>query len=241
MGKIFILGTLCLCCITGLWAQTSQILQERTKISVVGTGSTSTFPNAAHITIVIRFVKPTLRESLDETQRTERAVNAIIRQYVTDTLDILTSLIATDKSFKWSEAQKKDIFIGFESYQKVIFTLRDLGQMQKLTEELLKTKINEIERVSYFHTDAANFYKKAQDLAVVDARETTERLAKAANIKLGKIYFMQTNGSPNSALNTTLNSQSFQTYNKGMGGAGISSSGQLIYYTVNVTMYTDIE
>jgi uncharacterized protein len=241
MKKIIILGALCLSFFGGLVAQTSQILQDRTKISVVGTGSTSTFPNAAHITLVIRFVKPTLRESLDETQKTERAVNAIIQKYIADTFDIRTSLIATDKSFKWSESQKKDIFVGFESYQKVIFTLRDLGQMLKLTEELLKTRINEIERVSYFHTDAANFYKKAQDLAVVDARETTERLAKAANIKLGKIYYMQTSGSPNSALNTTLNSQSFQTYNKGRGGQGISSSGQLIYYNVNVTMYTEIE
>lgn len=238
---IIILGTLCLSFFSGLRAQTSQILQDRTKISVVGTGSTSTFPNAAHITLVIRFVKPTLRESLDDTQKTERAVRAIIQKYIVDTFDIRTSLIATDKSFKWSESQKKDIFVGFESYQKVIFTLRDLGQMQKLTEELLKTRINEIERVAYFHTDAANFYKRAQDLAVVDARETTERLAKAANIKLGKIYYMQTSGSPNSALNTTLNSQSFQTYNKGMGGQGITSSGQLIHYNVNVTMYTEIE
>lgn len=52
---------------------------------------------------------------------------------------------------------------------------------------------------------------------------------------------MQTNTSPTNAVNNMVNSYSFQTFNKGIGGQGVSSSGQLINYTVNVTMYTHIE
>jgi hypothetical protein len=214
---------------------------EIPRISVVGVGTVTAFPNAAQITISLKFVKPTLRDAVNENQKTASAVLAIIKRFVTDTTDIKVSLISTDRSLRYDYALKKDVFLGFESSQKIIFTLKNLTAMQDFTEEILKTKIYEIEKVAYFHTDAANFIKQAQEIAVSDAVETTQRLAKAGNIKLGKIIYIQTNTSPTNAINNTVNSYNFQTYNKGMGGQGVSSSGQLIYFTVNVSMYTQIE
>lgn len=211
------------------------------KISVIGVGTLTAFPNAAQITINLKFTKPTLREAINENQKTAREVLAIMKDYVTDTNDIKTSLISTDKSMRYDKVLKKDVLIGFESSQKILFTLKNLTQMQEFTEEILKTKIYEIERVSYFHTDAPTFVKKAQELAVIDAVETTARLAKAGNIELGKILYVQTNHSPTNAYNNTVNSYNFQTFNKGMGGQGVSSSGQLIQYTVQVTMETAIQ
>lgn len=211
------------------------------KISVVGIGTVTTFPNAAQITLVVKFVKSTLREAVNENQKTSAEVLAVIKNYVADTTDIKISLIATDKVMRYDNALKKEVFVGFESSQNIIFTLKDLAEMQNFTESILKTKIYEIARVSYFHTDAANFVKQAQEIAVADAIETTQRLAKSANIKLGKVIYMQTNSSPSNTAANTVNSQSFQAFSKSMGGEGVSSSGQLINYTVNVTMYTRID
>ena len=53
-------------------------------------------------------------------------------------------MIATNKATKWDNKLNKEVFIGFESSQKIIFTLLDLNQMQNFTEELLKTKFNKI-------------------------------------------------------------------------------------------------
>lgn len=211
------------------------------KISVVGVGTVTAFPNAAQITIVVRFTKPTLREAVTENQKTSAEVLSIIRKYVTDTNEIKVSLITTDKAMRYDNATKKDVFVGFESSQNIIFTLKDLTAMQNFTEAILKTKIYEIAKVAYFHTDGAAFVKQAQEIAVADAMETTQRLARSGNIKLGGVIYMQTNSSPANAINNTVNSYSFQTFSKGMGGEGVSSSGQLINFTVNVTMYTKIE
>ena len=216
-------------------------VSEIAKINVVGVGTVTVFPNAAQVTILLKFLKPRLRDAINENQSTAAEVVKILKKYVEDTTEIKMSLISTDKSMKWDNALKREVFIGFESSQKIIFTLKDLTQMQNFTEEVLKTKIYEIEKVSYFHTDAANYLRKAQELAVADALETTDRLSKAGSIKLGKILYIQTNNSPSTAYNNTVNSASFQTFNKGMGGQGVTSSGQLITYTVNVTMYTAIE
>lgn len=210
-------------------------------INVVGVGTVTAFPNAAQITIALRFVKPTLREAISDNQKTAAEVLAIVKKYVTDTSETRVSLISTDKSMRYDNSLRREVFMGFESTQKIIFTLKNLTAMQDFTEEVLKTKIYEIEKVAYFHTDAANYIRQAQEIAVSDAMETTQRLAKAGSIKLGKIIYMQTNTSPTNAVNNTVNSYNFQTYNKGMGGQGVSSSGQLINYTVNVTMFTRIE
>lgn len=224
-------------------AQTNTELQvnDAHRIKVVGVGSTTTFPNAAQVTIALRFIKPTLREAINDNQKTAKEVLGILKKYVPDTNEIKVSLISTDKAMRWNASLKKEVFEGFESTQKIIFTLHDLMQMQSFTEDVLKTKIYEIEQVSYFHTDAANFFKKAQELAVTDAIETTERLCRAGNMHMGKIVWMETNNSPTNAIHNAVRSYNFKTFNKGMRGEGVSSSGQLINYEVQVTMFTKID
>jgi uncharacterized protein YggE len=218
--------------------QTSTV--EAPKISAAGVGMVSAFPNAAQITLALRFTKPTLREAVNENQQTAKQVLAVVKKYVVDTTTVKVSLIATDKSMKWNNALKKDVFVGFESSQKIIFTLTDLKAMQNFTEDILKTRIYEIETVSYFHTDGASFVKQAQELAVADAIETSKRIAKAANVKLGSIIYIETQSSPANAVNNRAESERFQTYNKSMGGEGVSSSGQLLNFVADVNVYTKI-
>ena len=213
---------------------------ESPKISAAGVGMVTAFPNAAQITLALKFTKPTLREAVNENQATARQVLAVVKRFVTDTTTVKVSLIATDKSMKWSNSLKKEVFVGYESSQKIIFTLTDLKSMQNFTEEILKTRIYEIEAVSYFHTDGASFVKQAQELAIADAIETSKRLAKAANVKLGSIIYIETQSSPANAVNNRADSEQFQTFNKSMGGEGVSSSGQLLSFNAEVNVYTQI-
>lgn len=223
---------------SNLFAQNEQ--NNKPKISAIGTGTVTAFPNACQITISLNHVKPTLREAINENQKTTTDVLKIIKRYVSDTLDIKTSLIATNKSNRWDQKLDRDVFAGFASSQKIIFILRDIKKMQDFTEELLVTKFNKIEKISYFNTEAIEFLKKAQELAVLDAIETTKRLAKISEIKTGSIIYMQSNKSPNDTTSNRVETHQFETYGKGMGGKGVSSSGELINYVVSVTMYTEI-
>ena len=211
------------------------------KISAVGVGMVTAFPNAAQITLSLRFTRPTLKEAVLENQKTAKEVLTVVRRYVTDSTSVKVSLIATDKTMKWSPTLKKEVFVGFESTRSIIFTLTDLTAMQTFTEEILKTRIYEIQGVSYFHTDAANFVKQAQELAVADAVETSKRLARAGGVKLGGILYMQTNSSPATGINNRATTERFQAYNKGMEiSEGVSSSGQLLNFVAQVTVYTEI-
>ena len=213
--------------------------QQKNTINVNGLGKVSAFPNAAILTLELDHIKPTLREAVTENQKTLLLVKNIIKNYVKDTTLIKTSLIATNKATKWDNKLNKEVFIGFESSQKIIFTLLDLNQMQNFTEELLKTKFNKIQTISYFNTNTEELMKQAQDLAVKDALEITQRLAKSANIKTNSIVNMSTNTSANEDRYSTERNE-FETYGKAMGGRGVSSSGQLIEYMVRVSMQTEI-
>jgi len=209
------------------------------KISSIGLGTVSAFPNAAEITILFRHVKPTLREAINDNQKTADEVLRIIKGFVKDSLDVKTSLIATNKSMVWDNKLKREVFVGFESTQKIIFTLKDLKKMQDFTEDLLKTKFNKIELISYFNTKAENFIKQAEELAILDAIETTKRLSAKSGVKNGRIIYIETSKSPNDKSNRA-ETYEFETYGKGMGGRGVSSSGDLIKYSVEVKVYTEI-
>jgi uncharacterized protein len=209
-------------------------------INVVGFGSVSVFPNAAQLIISLSHIKPTLREAVNENQSTTNLITNIIKKYVTDTLSIKTSFISTSKKMEWNEKANRSFFIGFESSQKIIFTLKNLSKMQEFTEDLLLTKFQKIEKISYFHTDATEFLKKAQSNAVIDAIETTARLAKAANLKIGKIMYLQTDKSPTDVNSKNENTYDFDGWGKAMGGRGVGSSGELINYSVSVNLHTEI-
>lgn len=213
--------------------------QQKNSINVNGLGKVTAFPNAALITLELEHVKPTLREAVNENQKTLILVKNIIENYVKDTIQIKTSLISTNKATRWDSKLGKEVFVGFESSQKIIFTLLDLNQMQNFTEELLKTKFNKIQTIAYFNTNSEELIKQAQDLAVKDAIEITKRLANSANIKTGSIVNMSTNNSANEERFSTERNE-FETYGKAMGGRGVSSSGQLIEYVVRVSMQTEI-
>ncbi|MEN9335706.1 MAG: hypothetical protein RLZZ500_693 [Bacteroidota bacterium] len=223
----------------GSIALQAQNIADKPKISVVGSGSVSVFPNAAAITLQLTHVKPTLREAVNENQQTMKLIRQIVLRYVKDTTEIKTSLITTDKATRWDSKMDKEIFIGFRSNQKIIFTILDLDKIQDLTEELLKTKFQRIERISYFNTNFQEHYKKAEELAVADALETTRRLANHSNVQLGKILTLSSNKSPNDS-NVRINTEEFETFGKGMGGRGVSSSGELIKYSVTVNLQTEI-
>lgn len=232
--------TLC-CLLVSAGPSLAQAGADQPKISVVGAGTVTTFPNAAQITVLVKFTRPTLREAVTENQRTARNVLTILKKYVADTTEIKTSLIATDKAMKWDRVQKKDVVTGFEASQRIIFTLSDLQRMQRFTEEVLKTRIYELERISYFHTEGAQFMKQAQEMAVRDAIESTGRLARAGNLKQGRILYLETGDSPSDGEDETVESYNFQAFSKAIGGRGVTSSGQLITYRATVTLHTAIE
>jgi uncharacterized protein YggE len=218
----------------------SQSESATSKINSVGVGTISAFPNAAEITLAMDHIKPTLRDAINENQKTTADVLRIVKKYIDDTLQIKTSLISTNKATKWDNKLGREVFIGFESSQKIVFTLKDLAKMQDFTEELLKTKFNKIERVAYFNTEAQEFIKKAQELAIIDAIESTKRIANISEVQLGKILYIYSNNSPNDNSKNRVESYEFESYGKSMGGRGVSSSGDLIKYSVSVTMHTEI-
>jgi uncharacterized protein len=228
---LLLLSTIC-------FSQPEQLMKP--KINTVGFGSVSAFPNAAQITIGFHHVKPTLRDAVDENQKTADEVLKIVQQFAEDSNDIKMSMIETGKATKWDSKRDIEVFIGFESSQKLVFVLKNLDKMKDFTEALLKTKFYKIERVSYFNTNAAEYIKQAQELAVIDAIETTKRLARASNVKTGNIIFLQNNKSPNDPSNTQRNYYEFNSFRKGMGGRGVASRGEIIVYDVSVTVQTEI-
>lgn len=211
------------------------------KIVATGIGTVTAFPNAAQITLYLQFLKPTLKEAITENKAATKGVLDVVKKYARDTTAIKVSLIATDKEMRYSAAQKKDVFVGFESSQRIIFTLNDLDAMQDFTEAVMKTKIYEIQQVSYFHTEGAAYIKQAQENAVADASETIKRLARASGVSPGNILLLSTGSSPEDGAQTRSNSYRIQTYSKQLEVSdGVTSSGELLTFTASVRMETEI-
>jgi uncharacterized protein YggE len=212
------------------------------KILVGGVGTVTAFPNAAQITIVSNLIKPTINEVINSNQEPISQVLAIIKIYISDTTEIKISPISTGEStLEYDNKIKKNVLVGYKPNQKIIITLKNLTMVQNLYEEVLKTEYYQIEEIVYYHTDAANLVKQALEIAVKDAVVTTQGLAKAGNIKLGKIIYMQSNTIPFNGTQERLNSNLTGILYGGIGIQSVRSTNQLITFKVYVTMYTQID
>ena len=79
MNRIYLILLIISC---NLFAQSEQ--NNKPKISAIGVGTVTAFPNACQITIAFNHVKPTLREAINENQKTTNEVLKIVKKYVVD-------------------------------------------------------------------------------------------------------------------------------------------------------------
>jgi uncharacterized protein YggE len=204
-------------------------------LSVTGNGRSYLSPDIAHIMIGVHTEGSDAAEAVDSNNANVQKIKDTLSDY-----DIKPEEIQTTNFSIWPNQQYdqtgKMTGIIYMVDNSLRVTLRDLDQIGELLNTVIDAGANRIEGIQFDVEDRSVALSEARELAVENAEEQAQELAKAAGLSLGSIQSISTSG-------TSIPYPMFEGIGGGGDGAaaGLSvpvSPGQLV---VTVDVFTTYE
>lgn len=155
-------------------------------LTVVGTGEVFAVPDMVTVNCTIYSEDLDPNEVFIKNKTIAKKVFALFPQYNIIEKDVNTT--AYEYGVKYDQNSK---FVAYYLNNSLSIELKNIDEIGSLIEDLVKNGTNKINNITFDVKDKAKLLDEARTLAVKDAFRKAEILAKAANVKLGKIESLQ--------------------------------------------------
>jgi len=222
---------------TPLQTSNQAVQPDKRQISVWGTGKVFLVPDVAYVYIGVNSQAAKVTDALAKNNTQAKAVTDTLKELGIDPKDIQTSSFNIYPQNQYD--QNGQIQSTTYSVDNTVYvTVRDLNQLGKLLDAVVRSGANSINGIQFDVLDKAKAETEARKLAIANARVQADQLAEAINAKLGEVIAVQVNPSASAMPN-------YSTV--GMGGGGAAqlnqvpiSAGQLLL-AVDVTVTYEIK
>jgi len=154
-------------------------------VRVAGTGEVKVVPDQAMIEVGVERQGNTASAAKQSADAAARAVLASLRANGVDEKDIQTNFLSLQPQVDHRKGNK---VTGFVAAQTMTVTIRDLSRVDAVVASLLQAGGNEIDSIQYEKSELKKYRDQARDLAVQEAQQKAEALAKAFGLQLGKVH-----------------------------------------------------
>lgn len=156
-------------------------------ISVSAEGKTIIEPNIARISFSVfsEGINPELLVQ-DNVKKMNSAVNFIKLKGV-DVKDIKTTQYDLRPRSEYNEEKRRSFISGYQMTQTVSVKIRDLTKPAEILGGLPGLGINQIDSIAFEVDEPEKYLAEARNQAFAKARQKAEEMARANNVKLGKI------------------------------------------------------
>lgn len=211
---------------------------ENRTIKVLGEGKIRVVPDQVEFSIKSSFTNSNLKRSVNQVNTVIGQVEEICSKYIKEPFQVRTSQVATNKDYIYRNG--KSIFNGYQASQIIEVTLSDISQFENLTEELLATKISEFQNFSFTHSKLDSISRVADLIALEDAKESANKLANQAGVKITRVMNIQNFEHAQSGHGSSLDGFA-EFYGKGMRSSGFKVSPELLEVKKFVTATYEIK
>ena len=194
-------------------------------ISVTGTGSVTFVPDLVKFSLTVRQTDPILANSVSKTKNEIVKILNICSKYGVKDEDIKSSWISTNQEFHWQTDKK--VFDGYASNQTTDIIFRDLDKLEEFTAQLMKLDIANMNRMEFDHSDRTGFESEANLVALDNAKEAAEKMAKRMGVKLGDVLYISDSGVDYSGYREFSNAPMMYAKASGDSGGVVASPGIL--------------
>jgi len=204
------------------------------ELAVVGEGKIEVTPDTAYVDAGITIDN---RQTVEEVQKTINTINNKIidslKKLGINKADIKTSNYSVYPNYSYENNQNK--IIGYNGNATIQIKVRDIQMASKVIETATSSGANQIQGVRFVIDKPEIYREQARDLAIKNAKDQAEKMAKSLGIKLGKIV---------NIIESTPNDGSAYKYSSlpmvgggGGGDSGISIEQGSQTLTSTVTLY----
>lgn len=156
--------------------------------SVTGQGEVKAMPDIAYVTLGVEARKPSLGEARGEVAAAVERLLALTRQLQIDPKRVDASQLQVQPEYRWNEKDRQRVLLGYYVSRQVHVELHDLEQLGTLLERAVSAGANQVGGAQLDSSKRKELEREALNVAVADARQDAEVLARAAGVKLGPVY-----------------------------------------------------
>jgi len=160
--------------------------QQNTGIWVTGEGKVSVVPDVAVLNLGVEAQAETVAEAQQQAAEAMEAVMAVLDEQDIAKKDIKTRYFSIYPVRRWQNDE--EILIGYRVNNMVTIKIREVDDTGVIIDAVVEaggdyTRINSI---SFTVDDPTDYYEDAREMAMEDAKDKAEQLAKLAKVDLGE-------------------------------------------------------
>lgn len=195
-------------------------------ISVVGSGQVYLVPDVAYIYIGVHSQSENVSTALKDNNEQAKQVSDALKALGVDGKDIQTTSFNIYPSQQYEPGTGAVTGTIYMVDNTVYVTVRDLDRLGELLDTVVRSGANSINGITFDVVDKESAQSEARELAMKNAREQAEELARVSDLSLGDIQTISTG--------YTSSPMAKEMYGIGGGGGMMASSytpvsaGQLV-------------
>ncbi|HFB54863.1 MAG TPA: SIMPL domain-containing protein [Hellea balneolensis] len=210
-------------------------MQQAGKLYVSATGHAAQAPDRASVSAGVVSQAPTAGEAMRANARQMSSAFAALKKAGIKERNIQTSQMSLQPQYDYQN-RKAPRITGYEVRNTITAKTYDLDNVGSMLDALVSSGVNNINGVTFSIKDPKAAKDKARTDAIVEARARAESMAKAAGIKLGKVFEIRENS--NSAPRPTMYAARMMA-DSAESTTPISAGEQTLSVTVSITYLID--
>lgn len=171
--------------------------QQNTGIWVSGLGEVTVTPDIATLEVGVEAQETTVAEAQDKASEAMDKVMAALTDSGVMGEDIQTRQFRIRQRTRWDDETGEEIVVGYRVTNKVMAKIRDIEKVGSIIDAVVKAggDLIRIDDLDFSVDDPSAYYDEAREIAMADARDKAEKLADAAEVKLGApTYISESSG-----------------------------------------------
>jgi len=155
-------------------------------ISIVGEGKVTAVPDIAKIQLGYSVEKPTVAAAQkDNSDKMNAMIDKLKKDFKIDPKDIQTADYYISPQYDWNNG--KQTLRGYSVSQNLNVKVRQMDQISGIIEAAGAIGLNQVGNLTFAIDNPEALKQQARELALAQAKEKAQALAKVVGVKLGKI------------------------------------------------------
>jgi len=163
-----------------------QSVEQKHSINITGEGKVVAVPDIAKIQLGLQTEdKSVAKAQKDNTDKMNALIDKLKKDFKIDNKDIQTANYNIYPQYDWTN--NRQTLRGYQISQSVNVKIRDLTKISDILNAVGQAGLNQVGGLTFDVDEPENLKQQARELAIKNAREKAESLAKIAGVKLGKV------------------------------------------------------
>tara|TARA_R110002051_G_scaffold34257_1_gene76436 strand:+ start:1354 stop:2061 length:708 start_codon:yes stop_codon:yes gene_type:complete len=183
-------------CVAGLWGAAAAAQSLPAQISVTGSGTITTTPDMAYMTLGVVQEAQTAAAALDAMSAAMDGVLAQLRAADIAATQIQTGALLLDPRYSdYVEGQARRV-TGYVASTDVNVQVYDLENLGRVLDMAVRDGANQMNGLRFDVAEPAPLLKAARQAAIADAQDKAQVYSQAAGVTLGPVMLISEGGIP---------------------------------------------